>query len=241
MPRIRIAASCRAPGGWCAIPPPPACEGLGEGLRQPCRFGRRPSPVPQAGGGKCYVRVDDGVRRGRRVSMFYDPMIAKLITWAPTREKRSTADRRARPVRDRRAGHNIDFLSALMQHPRFRAGALTTGFIAEEYPEGFHGAPASARADRQAGGGRGLVACDRGGARQPDRRPAQRSRRKPLRMGRLDGRRRASCGNRRRGGDRRWRAADGRGEFTPGQRLIEAVIDGEPLSLRLARTRAGWR
>src|SRR6185436_4945264 len=40
-------------------------------------------------------------------------------------------------------GHNVDFLSALMQHPRFRSGAITTGFIAEEYPDGFHGAPAN--------------------------------------------------------------------------------------------------
>ena len=76
--------------------------------------------------------------------MFYDPMIAKLITWAPTREAAIDApDRGARRVPDRGIGHNIDFLSALMQHPRFREGALTTGFIAEEYPDGFHGAPAS--------------------------------------------------------------------------------------------------
>src|SRR5688500_8082516 len=75
--------------------------------------------------------------------MFYDPMIAKLITWAPTRD--GAADLQIDAL-DRfeieGPGHNIDFLSALMQHPRFRAGELTTGFIAEEYPEGFHGAPA---------------------------------------------------------------------------------------------------
>ena len=75
--------------------------------------------------------------------MFYDPMIAKLITWAPTRDE--AADLQVAAL-DRfeidGPGHNIDFLCALMQHPRFRAGELTTGFIAEEYPEGFHGAPA---------------------------------------------------------------------------------------------------
>jgi propionyl-CoA carboxylase alpha chain len=89
------------------------------------------------------VRVDDGVFEGGEVSMFYDPMIAKLVTWAPTREAAIDAQVDALDafVIDG-IGHNVDFLSALMQHPRFRAGALTTGFIAEEYPEGFHGAPA---------------------------------------------------------------------------------------------------
>src|SRR4051812_19237013 len=89
------------------------------------------------------TRVDDGVVEGGEVSMFYDPMIAKLITWAPARE--GAIDRQVEAL-DRfeieGIGHNVDFLSALMQHPRFRAGALTTGFIAEEYPEGFQGAPA---------------------------------------------------------------------------------------------------
>jgi propionyl-CoA carboxylase alpha chain len=91
-----------------------------------------------------YVRVDDGVTEGGDVSMFYDPMIAKLITWAPTREKAAELQVHALDrFRIEGLGHNVDFLSALMQHPRFREGALTTGFIAEEYPDGFHGAPAS--------------------------------------------------------------------------------------------------
>ncbi|MES2337172.1 MAG: acetyl/propionyl/methylcrotonyl-CoA carboxylase subunit alpha [Pseudomonadota bacterium] len=91
-----------------------------------------------------YTRVDDGVVEGGEVSMFYDPMIAKLVTWAPTRAE--AADRQIAALdafRIEGIGHNIDFLSAIMQHPRFREGALTTGFIAEEYPDGFHGAPAS--------------------------------------------------------------------------------------------------
>ena len=90
------------------------------------------------------VRVDDGVADGGEVSMFYDPMIAKLITWGETRDE--AADLQVAALDRFRIdgiGHNIDFLSALMQHPRFRSGAITTGFIAEEYPEGFHGAPAS--------------------------------------------------------------------------------------------------
>ncbi|HWU72426.1 MAG TPA: biotin carboxylase N-terminal domain-containing protein, partial [Sphingomonas sp.] len=90
------------------------------------------------------TRVDDGVAEGGEVSMFYDPMIAKLITWAPTREEaieRQIAALDAFVIEG--PGNNIDFLSALMQHPRFREGRLTTGFIAEEYPDGFTGAPAS--------------------------------------------------------------------------------------------------
>jgi propionyl-CoA carboxylase alpha chain len=91
-----------------------------------------------------YVRVDDGVAEGGEVSMFYDPMIAKLIAWAPTREEAIDEQIAALDAFEIDGpGNNIDFLSALMQHPRFRDGALTTGFIAEEYPEGFHGAPAS--------------------------------------------------------------------------------------------------
>jgi len=90
------------------------------------------------------VRVDDGVFEGGEVSMFYDPMIAKLITWAPTREEAADLQIEALDrFRIKGLGHNVDFLSAIMQHPRFRSGELTTGFIAEEYPEGFHGAAIS--------------------------------------------------------------------------------------------------
>ncbi len=90
------------------------------------------------------VRVDDGVYEGGEVSMFYDPMIAKLVTWAPTRD--AAADLQVQALDAFRIdglGHNVDFLSAIMQHPRFRSGELTTGFIAEEYPDGFEGAAAS--------------------------------------------------------------------------------------------------
>src|SRR5205823_12499844 len=92
------------------------------------------------------IRVDDGVADGGEVSMFYDPMIAKLITWAPNREAAIDAqvDALDQFVVDG-ISDNVDFLSALMQHPRFRSGDITTGFIAEEYPEGFDGAPAYAQ------------------------------------------------------------------------------------------------
>jgi propionyl-CoA carboxylase alpha chain len=92
------------------------------------------------------VRIDDGVADGGEVSMFYDPMIAKLITWARTRAAAIDAQTQALDqfVIDG-ISDNVDFLSALMQHPRFRDGNITTGFIAEEYPDGFHGAPADAQ------------------------------------------------------------------------------------------------
>ncbi len=95
------------------------------------------------------VRVDDGVFEGGEVSMFYDPMIAKLITWAPTREEAADLQIEALDAfRIEGVGHNVDFLSAIMQHPRFRAGELTTGFIAEEYPDGFTGAAIDAERQR---------------------------------------------------------------------------------------------
>jgi propionyl-CoA carboxylase alpha chain len=89
------------------------------------------------------IRVDDGVYEGGEVSMFYDPMIAKLISWAPTREAAiDEAVVALDAFQVEGLSDNVDFLSALLQHPRFRAGNITTGFIAEEYPEGFTGAPA---------------------------------------------------------------------------------------------------
>jgi propionyl-CoA carboxylase alpha chain len=94
------------------------------------------------GEGSPRTRIDDGVIQGGEVSMFYDPMIAKLVTWAPTRDAAIDAQVEALDAFDIGGiSHNVDFLSALMQHPRFRSGAITTGFIAEEYPEGFTGAP----------------------------------------------------------------------------------------------------
>ncbi|WP_427023082.1 biotin carboxylase N-terminal domain-containing protein [Aureimonas ureilytica] len=100
-------------------------------------------PPEGSSGERGTVRVDDGVVEGSEISRFYDPMIAKLVTHAATRE--AAADLQTQALdrfRIEGIGHNVDFLSALMQHPRFREGALTTGFIAEEYPEGFTGAPA---------------------------------------------------------------------------------------------------
>ena len=100
---------------------------------------------PEAGReGDAIVRIDTGVVEGAEISMFYDPMIAKLVTWAPSREQAIAAQADALDrYYIRGINHNIDFLGAIMAHPRFISGEnVTTGFIAEEYPDGFHGAPA---------------------------------------------------------------------------------------------------
>jgi propionyl-CoA carboxylase alpha chain len=89
------------------------------------------------------VRNDTGVTEGGDVSIYYDPMIAKLVTHATTRAQAITAQSQALDafVVDG-IRHNIPFLSALMAHPRWHAGRLSTGFIAEEFPGGFHGVAA---------------------------------------------------------------------------------------------------
>jgi propionyl-CoA carboxylase alpha subunit len=84
------------------------------------------------------VRNDTGVFEGGEISLFYDPMIAKLITHAPTREAAIEAQANALDAfYIDGIQHNIPFLTALMQTPRWIKGELSTGFIAEEYPEGF--------------------------------------------------------------------------------------------------------
>jgi propionyl-CoA carboxylase alpha chain len=188
------------------------------------------------------VRVDDGVADGGEVSMFYDPMIAKLVTWGATRDE--AADKQIAALDKfelEGLGHNMDFLSAIMQHPRFRSGELTTGFIAEEYPDGFHGAAAAEGLIAKLAGVAGFLACanaDR--ARQVD--------------GQL--------------GDEldppaTWHVKIGDAthvvmidedeltvdgalmdlslEYTPGDRLVVTQIDGEELAIKVAKTRTGFR
>jgi propionyl-CoA carboxylase alpha chain len=86
------------------------------------------------------TRVDSGVYEGAEISMFYDPMIAKLITYGADRPAAVVAMREALDAfYIRGLNHNIPFLSALAGHPRFQAGRLSTAFIGEEFPDGFHG------------------------------------------------------------------------------------------------------
>jgi propionyl-CoA carboxylase alpha chain len=86
------------------------------------------------------VRNDTGVYEGGEISMYYDPMIAKLCTWGPDRAQAIEHMRNALDGFELEGiGHNLPFLSAVMDHPRFNAGNITTAFIAEEYPDGFTG------------------------------------------------------------------------------------------------------
>ena len=112
---------------------PPAEVAAGPLLEQGTWQGDAPA-------GDTAVRNDTGVYEGGEISMYYDPMIAKLCTWAPTRAE---AIERMRVALDsfevEGIGHNLPFLSAVMDHPKFVSGDITTAFIAEEYPEGFAG------------------------------------------------------------------------------------------------------
>jgi propionyl-CoA carboxylase alpha chain len=187
------------------------------------------------------IRVDDGVYDGGEVSMFYDPMIAKLITWGQTRDE--AADLQIAAL-DRfeieGLGHNIDFVSAIMQHPRFRSGELTTGFIAEEYPDGFQGAASSPELVKSLAAIAGFVAtaeADR--ARHVDGQlgdtlpPPSRWQVKiadavhDIEM--IDGE----------------MHVDGASfelsmEYDPGDRIIEAEVDGDELAVKITKTRNGF-
>ncbi len=87
------------------------------------------------------VRVDTGVREGDEISVHYDPMIAKLITWGPDREAAIEAQADALDAfHIDGIGHNIPFLAAIMGNERWCSGRLSTNFISEEFPDGFRGA-----------------------------------------------------------------------------------------------------
>lgn len=193
------------------------------------------------------TRVDDGVIEGGEVSMFYDPMIAKLVTWAPTREAAIDAQVTALDRFELAGvGNNIDFLSAIMQHPRFRNGALTTGFIAEEYPDGFHGAPADEALLRRLAAIAVVADLERSD-----------------RAGKIDGQlgtrivssteRVVTIGNHRYAihvdsydGGLLVNIDDAAPldvvlHWRPSQRVVTARIDGEELTARIARTIGGWK
>jgi propionyl-CoA carboxylase alpha chain len=193
------------------------------------------------------VRIDDGVADGGEVSMFYDPMIAKLITWAPTREQAIDAQTQALDqfVIDG-ISDNVDFLSALMQHASFRSGNFTTNFIAEEYPQGFEGAPADAQliADLTAIAGMVAVITDERSAKISDQLgpppylPCER-------VVRIDG-----------GAEHQVRIkpykggtlavldagelVDIVGRWTPGQRLLTVLVDGRERTVQVRRIGRKW-
>lgn len=95
-------------------------------------------PPPEGTRDGVTLRNDTGVYEGGEISIYYDPMIAKLVTHAPTRARAIAAQAEALDAfAIEGIRHNIPFLSALMDHPRWKEGALSTGFIAEEFPQGF--------------------------------------------------------------------------------------------------------
>ncbi len=194
------------------------------------RLSRYRPPAEIAG-----VRVDTGVVEGSEISMFYDPMVAKLVTSGATREE--AIDRQIMAL-DRYeidgVGHNIDFLSSVMQHPRFRSGEITTGFIAEEYAEGFTGAAEDEARTRDLAAVAALVASAR--AERAGEIDGQLNGRPPISRDwvvRIDGvEHQATVENGVVIVDGVGLAADA--PFIPGQRLVEAVVDGRPLSIRIA-------
>ena len=188
------------------------------------------------------VRVDDGVTEGGEVSRFYDPMIAKLITWAPTRLE--AIDKQIAALDNfeiEGVGHNVDFVSAIMQHPRFRSGEITTGFIAEEYPDGFHGSPASPELLRALAAIAAFAAtaeADR--ARRVDGQLGKRLRPPANWQINVGGANHhvsiSTDGILVDGGD-----LDIELEYTPGDRIVEATLADAPLAVRILRTRAGFK
>jgi len=199
-----------------------------------------------AGSSELRVRVDDGVFEGGEVSMFYDPMIAKLVTWAPTREAAIDAQVAALDAFEIDGiGHNVDFLSALMQHPRFRSGEITTNFIAEEYPEGFEGAPAdpqliadlaaiAAMIETTREARAGQISDQLNSAIEPPRDHAVRigGNVHRVRIEPFEGGTMASTD----GGE----PVEMFGSWTPGQRLLGLTIDGRQRTVRVKREGRGW-
>jgi propionyl-CoA carboxylase alpha chain len=230
-------------------PPLPKSRGdQGEGMSKSAPSSNKPSPGPsrKAGGEQVRVRVDDGVADGGEVSMFYDPMIAKLITWAPSREGAIDAqvDALDQFVIDGIAD-NVDFLSALMQHPRFRRGDLATDFIADEYPDGFHGAPADAQLVEDLAVVAGIVAAITdaraaeidGQLGPPISLPSDRvvtiaGAEHRVRIKPYDGGTLAVMDD----GD----LVDIIGRWEPGQRLLSVTIDGRPRIVQVRRNGRGW-
>ena len=206
---------------------------------------RPPVEGPTATG---IVRNDTGVFEGGEISMFYDPMIAKLCTWGPTRADAIEEMRLALDTFEVEGiGHNLPFCSAVMDHPRFASGNITTAFIAEEFPEGFQGTTLDAATLRRV-----AAAC------------AAMNRVAEIRRTRISG---TMDNHQRRVGDT-WVvslqgtqhnvtiAADKSGstvtfedgtalrvasDWTPGDSLARLTVDGAPLVLKVGKVPMGFR
>ncbi len=195
------------------------------------------------------VRNDTGVFEGGEISMYYDPMIAKLCTWGPDRPTALEAMRVALDSFEVEGiGHNLPFLSAVMDHPKFASGDMTTAFIAEEYPDGFEGV------DLPDGEKRRIAAAAAAMHRVAEIRRTRVS-------GRMDNHERhvGSDWVVVMGGEVPWplivegdrggatiRFEDGiemrvEGDWTPGQSLARMTVDGRPLVLKVGKVPGGFR
>ena len=193
------------------------------------------------------VRVDSGVAEGGEVSMFYDPMIAKLCAWAPTRDE---AIERVGDALDGYVisglNHNIPFLSSLLAHPRFREGRLTTGFIAEEYGERFERpSPDAEEAARLAAIAVAMRLIEAGrAARISGRQPGWRYQAEAawsVRLGKLEIPVAVVDGV-----EGRVLEIDGRRltvslDWLPGQPVVRAAVDGLPMTLQAEPVPGGWK
>ncbi|MCC7045557.1 MAG: acetyl/propionyl/methylcrotonyl-CoA carboxylase subunit alpha [Alphaproteobacteria bacterium] len=194
-----------------------------------------------------HVRVDTGVYEGGEISMFYDPMIAKLVTGGATRGE---AIQRMRQALDafyiRGVRHNIPFLSALVALPRFAQGRMSTNLIAEEFPKGFEGAKLNAAEIRA------LVAIAAFVHRTTAERAARISGQLPGRRRKMDNAMVVRLGDA--AEDVAVTPADGgvdvaigdhalavRSSWAPGEALFAGTVDGQALVVQIDRDGIAWR
>jgi propionyl-CoA carboxylase alpha chain len=182
------------------------------------------------------VRVDTGVFEGGEISMFYDPMIAKLCTYG--KDRLHAIDRMRRALDEfyvRGVSHNVPFLAALMAHPRFREGRLTTNFIAEEFKGGFtakHLPPRDPAVLAAVAAVIDRIQAHRAGMAQ-DRRVVLLNR-APVEVEAVG----ASGGFTVQTGGRKLEIIT---DWTPGQPLLHGRIDGQAVAVQVDAVGSGWR